>query len=906
MPSYIASGGHYFGDVRYRFLILPRFDCDLHSLIKNRRVDPKNILVIADQLLDILEHLHDNGYAHSDIKAENIMVGRCVYPKKPTEVSPEPPPESTTIIQPKGNTAQKSNATASNIKPVVLGKRTARDRRRITSDSEESEPECEQNDKHGESGSEYEEEESDDESEDEIEADAVDSENDEATNSDESGDDQDFNVDDIISDVSDESSTYNSRLGRKGKSSRAKMHVEFSGSNPVRSCRMEHKNQVYDDMVSSHYLRRSSKRVNYCDNESENEVEITRRSRYEDDDDWEKKHTYMKRMFSPGKGEMPLPNTRKNGKVARKLTIEDDDDNSCSDTDDDNQEEPIEMITEMRVHLIDFGLALKFMDSAGIHRPFVMDQRRAHDGTLEFTSRDAHMGAHSRRSDLECLAYNLIYWQEGFLPWKNEKLMTQPEQVHRMKEYFMTDWKQLYKKIYGVAIPTYINDFLSHVTNLAYHDRPDYKMCKEIFQREFVKLGFAPTDMVLDVADLENKQIRKMSPAEAENNNVGQKLMDVTKMMKLGMVLPFCESPTSKSRISPKNLRSKTDKNTKKRRQNFSWTEILSTDPDQIARQRAEKEFERDQTLDQTPVSHRYSGNPTYAILEVENNKTKSKIDTKDSDTQKNENTIKGYTKPMMDVWRKRQVMLMQQFQINGKSKKKSATSTSSADAEDPVALDTTLTPATEAPATTPATDAGHNSTAQASDTSDSQKARPTNRARRGKAGLRRVKSSKKLIETPCDEVQPPPPPPPQLKRKKAASITSTTKYSRQNMDEGYSGTDESSNCSSNSNSSDTSNSSMGSTELSRNNSKYNGSCGMPSPISEGDSHDNTDFSPIKTRRGRARKIVISDEDSRDTTDYSPVKRTKAKLKTGSGRRRRSDQKSRKGKYIQFPFQYMT
>lgn len=79
MPTYQASGGHYFGQTRYRFLILPRYDFDLHSIIRSRQVETKNILIIASQLIDILEHIHDCGYAHSDIKAENIMIGECTY-----------------------------------------------------------------------------------------------------------------------------------------------------------------------------------------------------------------------------------------------------------------------------------------------------------------------------------------------------------------------------------------------------------------------------------------------------------------------------------------------------------------------------------------------------------------------------------------------------------------------------------------------------------------------------------------------------------------------------------------------------------------------------------------------------------------------------------------------------------
>lgn len=70
------------------------------------------------------------------------------------------------------------------------------------------------------------------------------------------------------------------------------------------------------------------------------------------------------------------------------------------------------------IYLIDFGLVEKFNTKDGTHREYIEDQRRANNGTVEFSSRDAHIGAFSRRSDLESLAYNLLYWVSGGrLPW---------------------------------------------------------------------------------------------------------------------------------------------------------------------------------------------------------------------------------------------------------------------------------------------------------------------------------------------------------------------------------------------------------------------------------------------------------------------------------------------------------
>ena len=44
-----------------------------------------------------------------------------------------------------------------------------------------------------------------------------------------------------------------------------------------------------------------------------------------------------------------------------------------------------------KVYLVDFGLVSKYRN-LGLHKAFEPDQRSAHEGTLEYTSRDAHLG----------------------------------------------------------------------------------------------------------------------------------------------------------------------------------------------------------------------------------------------------------------------------------------------------------------------------------------------------------------------------------------------------------------------------------------------------------------------------------------------------------------------------------
>ncbi len=59
------------------------------------------------------------------------------------------------------------------------------------------------------------------------------------------------------------------------------------------------------------------------------------------------------------------------------------------------------------IYLVDFGLCSRY---SNIYRP---DPKKAHNGTLKYTSRDNHKGVESRRGDLEILGYNMIEWSGG-------------------------------------------------------------------------------------------------------------------------------------------------------------------------------------------------------------------------------------------------------------------------------------------------------------------------------------------------------------------------------------------------------------------------------------------------------------------------------------------------------------
>ncbi|XP_032306841.1 uncharacterized protein LOC6495491 isoform X2 [Drosophila ananassae] len=593
IPSYIASGTHYFGDARYRFIVLPRFDRDLHSLIRNSRMQQKSLLVLAIHIIDVLEHLHDKGYCHNDIKAQNLMVSKCKYLKRQAvRVG------AAADVKNKGNNFDDHY-----------------DEKQQTTDS----------------GNSSEQETNDDDFFLKRERFPlkrlahIDQEDDE---------DEDF--DDGATSNSNNSNSMDVYHTPINKKRRGRNNVQFSGSNPVRSCRREKRNSMYEEMVKSHYLR-PTKRISYREefNEAGDPIKASEdnsdQSAESSDNESEEfippseRRSTIKRgrpalASSAKKGPAPTRAKRNQEKV-KKEPLGGNRPRGRGNKLVENQpptEYQFVPVEEEHVFLIDFGLASKYQDR-GVHRPFIMDQRRAHDGTLEFTSRDAHLGAHSRRSDLECLGYNLVYWSEGCLPWKDAAQQQQQEKVHRAKELFMTDVPEMLRQFYGKQVPKYLGEFLQQIGKLAYQERPNYERYRNIFRNEYQNLGFDLDKMRLSSEEIQRTCVSVKDEVDASRCDIFELNNKITAnvMRNAALSTPFQEHALT-NRVSPKNLRSKSSKKTTKKK--FSWAEVLSQDPDQIARERAVKEFEREESICplQSRLPRRYDGKPTYAILAVE------------------------------------------------------------------------------------------------------------------------------------------------------------------------------------------------------------------------------------------------------------------------------------------------
>jgi casein kinase 1 len=132
-----------------------------------------------------------------------------------------------------------------------------------------------------------------------------------------------------------------------------------------------------------------------------------------------------------------------------------------------------------QIYIIDFGLAKRYKDEkTGKHIPY--EEGKSLIGTARYASINTHLGVdQSRRDDIEALAYILIYFMKGSLPWQGLKAKNMKEKYDKIKEKKIST--SIHELCEGLS-----NDFVKFITyarELKFDSKPDYIFLKNIIRQ---------------------------------------------------------------------------------------------------------------------------------------------------------------------------------------------------------------------------------------------------------------------------------------------------------------------------------------------------------------------------------------------------------------------------------------
>ena len=138
------------------------------------------------------------------------------------------------------------------------------------------------------------------------------------------------------------------------------------------------------------------------------------------------------------------------------------------------------------MYVVDYGLAKRYKDPrTDEHIPFRDDKSLT--GTARYASLNTHLGQEqSRRDDLECLGFVLIYFMRGNLPWQGVKIANKKEKY----EMIRTKKSEMTLQELCSEIPDEFVIYMQAVRALAFEERPDYDALRAIFKDLFYREGF--------------------------------------------------------------------------------------------------------------------------------------------------------------------------------------------------------------------------------------------------------------------------------------------------------------------------------------------------------------------------------------------------------------------------------
>jgi serine/threonine protein kinase len=162
------------------------------------------------------------------------------------------------------------------------------------------------------------------------------------------------------------------------------------------------------------------------------------------------------------------------------------------------------------IFMLDLGIARRFWDEA-INKHVPYQEYPDLNGTPRFAGFNSHCGIeNSRRDDLESLAYVLMYFHRGYLPWQGiqETSYKKIEAIRKMKSEIM-------QSEYLGGMDVFFKDFLIYTRSLVFDDKPDYVYLLNLIHECAQRKGILQTP-VSRIFDWETTTISVASPFQTQ------------------------------------------------------------------------------------------------------------------------------------------------------------------------------------------------------------------------------------------------------------------------------------------------------------------------------------------------------------------------------------------------------
>ena len=142
---------------------------------------------------------------------------------------------------------------------------------------------------------------------------------------------------------------------------------------------------------------------------------------------------------------------------------------------------------EKNIYLIDFGLSKSTIGEKKNVNLLCIKKEKIVVGTVRYISMNAHLGNEQcKKDDLESLAYIMVYFIKGELPWQNIKAKSRKEKyskIYKLK-------KKMVPNELCDFLPEEMKTFLNYILNLNVKVRPDYSKLMNLINNLMNKYSY--------------------------------------------------------------------------------------------------------------------------------------------------------------------------------------------------------------------------------------------------------------------------------------------------------------------------------------------------------------------------------------------------------------------------------